>query len=106
MTSKKDFFEINPPPRLDEKIGQMADELLAEKRKRVSRRQSLQWILVPALAFGSLVLTWRFFKTKQAPNLNLLDFADWSFTEEGDFDLVSELDFIENLDELEKEEDT
>lgn len=106
MKSKKDFFEVNPPAQFDAKIEKLSAELLAQNQKQTSRRKAMQWFLVPALACMSLILTWRSFKSKQAPNMNLLDFAEWSSTEAGDFELVSELDFLENLDELEKWEDT
>ncbi|OQW52825.1 MAG: hypothetical protein A4S09_08250 [Proteobacteria bacterium SG_bin7] len=118
--SDGNFFESEPPKHLDDRILKAADVALVENKKTLLQKTVLSWFLIPAGAFASFALLFRVIQeTKENKKENLIEpneaskddlqaaeFFDWKDTEADEQDIVADLEIIEELEFLEKWEES
>lgn len=99
----REFFESDVPPELDAKVERAAQRALRENQRQFRRRRVLQWFWVPALAalFAAIFGVPR----DSGQKLMVAEFLDWNDVSDEDFDAISELDLLDDLDVLQKWED-
>lgn len=102
------FFEMEPPKHLDDRILKAADKVLAENKGRYFRKMLLNWFAIPVGALAGFAL---FFKVTQdtevtKDNLQVAEFLDWNEIETEEQDLIADLEIIEDLETLEKWEES
>lgn len=99
----KHFFEVSPSKETEAKIQAAAFKALGENRRREFTKKLAAWLAVPAFAAASVLLYFKF-KSESEPaesNLELAELDEFKDLKEEDFDVVADLELLEDLDWLE-----
>src|SRR5690242_8233480 len=105
MKDRKDFLDLETPKGFAERVTSAAEDALQKRQK--AQRQKI-WFLwgTPVLTagIGFLLLRSLFFADRQAADVAALDFFEQMSGEMAseEFEMVTDMDLLEELDEIEE----
>jgi hypothetical protein len=106
MSGDKTFFENNPPKHLDERIMKAAGVALNENRRAHFRRKVLTWFTLPAVSLAGLALFFKIQDEEPKDSVAVAEFLDFHELNEDEQDMMNDLDVFEDLEILEKWEES